>query len=422
MFRALSRLPVSRRLLSTETPTVSVGKFQNPIVEQLWSLRSAATSVKPDPSNPYFLKETPRPPSHSATNISYPFSSNPFLSETYKSPWGTIRIGKILEDLDALAGNIAFKHCVSAGSWKPPLIVTAGIDRIRVKTTPAVVDGDQLLYGSISWVGKSSMEITMKVKTEGTDKEWLEARFTFVARDRETGRATDIVPLAPSGAEEEALFERGRLAAEHKKLLRSQGRDLSSDYNQSVHKLADDLLAKGKVVKNFPSLSNADQMLMYKTGLDNAFIPQPQQRNTANSIFGGFLMRRAFELAFANAYKFGGLKPKFIEVDDISFLNPVSVGELLLFHSRVLYTLPKGGSIKLDGENCLVMVEVTAHVTCPENVTSKLSNSFNFTFSLSGKSSVKEIVPGDDEEAVAMAKRIIADVAQLEEDKRSEAS
>ena len=35
---------------------------------------------------------------------------------------------------------------------------------------------------------------------------------------------------------------------------------------------------------------------------------------------------------------------------------------------------------------------------------------------------VSQPVANDDEEAVAMSKRIIADVAQLEEDKRSEAS
>jgi len=392
---------------------------QNPIVEQLWTMRTEVTSTTPDPSNPYYLHSTPRPPSFSSTSITYPFSTSPFLSETYKSPWGSMRIGSVLEDLDALAGNIAFKHCVSAGSWEKPLIVTAGVDRIQVKDTPSVVDGDQTLSGSISWVGKSSMEITMHVTSPLATSPWLEARFTFVARCRETGRATDIVPLAPETAHQQTLFERGREAAEQKKALRVQGRDVSSEYNIKVHNLAEDLLSAGKIVKNFPSLCSGDSMLMYKTGLDNALVAQPQQRNTANSIFGGFLMRRAFELAFANAYKFGGAKPKFIEVDDISFLNPVEVGELLLFHSRILYTLPDGGQMKLDGDNPLVMVEVEARVTCPEKVSSKISNKFNFTFSLPTLSTVKKVVPGDDEEAVAMSKRIIADIQQVEEDKRS---
>jgi acyl-coenzyme A thioesterase 9 len=77
-----------------------------------------------------------------------------------------------------------------------------------------------------------------------------------------------------------------------------------------VASLSASLLSQGKVLKNFPSLASPSHLLMEKTSLDNAFIPQPQQRNTANSIFGGFLMRRAFELAFGCAYKFGGTKPK----------------------------------------------------------------------------------------------------------------
>jgi hypothetical protein len=105
-------------------------------------------------------------------------------------------------------------------------------------------------------------------------------------------------------------------------------------------------------------------------------------------------------------------------VDDISFLAPVEVGELLLLHSRVLYSLPRGGDLKLDGDNHLVMVEVEARVTCPEKVSSKLSNRFSFTFSLPGRADgeVKEIVPGDEEQAIAMAKRMIADREQAAED------
>lgn len=37
------------------------------------------------------------------------------------------QIGRILEDLDALAGNIAFKHCSEDPSF--PLLVTASVDR-----------------------------------------------------------------------------------------------------------------------------------------------------------------------------------------------------------------------------------------------------------------------------------------------------
>lgn len=28
----------------------------------------------------------------------------------YRNPWGAVRIGRLLEDLDSLAGNVAFRH------------------------------------------------------------------------------------------------------------------------------------------------------------------------------------------------------------------------------------------------------------------------------------------------------------------------
>ena len=84
----------------------------------------------------------------------------------------------------------------------------------------------------------------------------------------------------------------------------------------------------------------------------------------SNRIFGGFLMRRAFELAFSTAYMFGGDKPEILEVDDISFVSPVDVGDLLIFKSRVLYTMPSGGNIGkyvADHQGMpLVIVEVDA--------------------------------------------------------------
>lgn len=37
------------------------------------------------------------------------FSSDYILREQYKDPWNEVRIGKLLEDLDALAGTISVK-------------------------------------------------------------------------------------------------------------------------------------------------------------------------------------------------------------------------------------------------------------------------------------------------------------------------
>ena len=71
-----------------------------------------------------------------------------------------------------MAGNVAFNHVGGLA-----LIVTAGVDRIRIREKPAI-EVDQQLSGKVTWVGNSSMEIRMQIKSIGSEEEWLEAYFT----------------------------------------------------------------------------------------------------------------------------------------------------------------------------------------------------------------------------------------------------
>jgi acyl-coenzyme A thioesterase 9 len=50
---------------------------------------------------------------------------------------------------------------------------------------------------------------------------------------------------------------------------------------------------------------------------------EPQQRNTAGRIFGGFLMRRAVELAASTAFCFAGARPVCLGSEEIAFKKPV---------------------------------------------------------------------------------------------------
>lgn len=98
---------------------------------------------------------------------------------------------QVLEDLDAMAGNIAFHHV-----YGTPLIVTAGVDRIRLRRRP-LIETDQCLSGKVTWVGNSSMEIRMQCVEEGSDEEWLEAYFTFVTLDPDTKKPVAMPALLP---------------------------------------------------------------------------------------------------------------------------------------------------------------------------------------------------------------------------------
>ncbi len=47
-----------------------------------------------------------------------------------------IRLGKVLEDLDAFAGGVAYSHSDGFSHDRPLTIVTASVDKISLKERP----------------------------------------------------------------------------------------------------------------------------------------------------------------------------------------------------------------------------------------------------------------------------------------------
>ena len=62
-------------------------------------------------------------PAASRTTVDYSFRSDHDMRERYRNPWGFMRYGILMADLDALAGSVAFRHCDA--HVNPMLIVTA---------------------------------------------------------------------------------------------------------------------------------------------------------------------------------------------------------------------------------------------------------------------------------------------------------
>lgn len=85
------------------------GMHHSPATHALWEARSTIfeNPVHEDPSSQ--TQPVPKSPSRSRTSILYNFSSDLVLREQYRNPWNHIRMGKLVEDFDALAGTIAFK-------------------------------------------------------------------------------------------------------------------------------------------------------------------------------------------------------------------------------------------------------------------------------------------------------------------------
>jgi acyl-CoA hydrolase len=95
----------------------------------------------------------------------------------------------------------------------------------------------------------------------------------------------------------------------------------------------------------------------------------PEKENVPRSIFGGYLIRRAFELSSICSGLVAPDRSIIAAVTRINFFQPVRIGDTLHFTSRVIYT---SGSF--------VCVEASIERTSRDRTTKALSNSCFFTF------------------------------------------
>ncbi|KAL0390308.1 UNVERIFIED_CONTAM: Acyl-coenzyme A thioesterase 9, mitochondrial [Sesamum calycinum] len=406
----------SKKSDSTRKPlSLWPGMYHSPMTIALWETKSSIFERLLDPplDAPPQTELLQKTPSQSRMTILYNFSTDYILREQYRDAWNEVRIGKLLEDLDALAGTISVKHCSDDDSTTRPLyLVTASVDKMVLKK-PVRVDADLKIAGAVTWVGRSSIEIQLDVTQPATetadaaDSVALTANFIFVARDYKTGKAAPVNRLIPETEREKSLCE---AAEARNKLRKRKFRDEKKEIENGEANRFEALLAEGRIFCDMPALADRDSILLKDTCLENSLICQPQQRNIHGRIFGGFLMHRAFELAFSTAYTFAGMMPSFLEVDHVDFLRPVDVGDFLRFKSCVLYTECEGS------DRPLIHIEVVAHVTRPELRSSEVSNRFYFTFTvrpeakaMNNSHRIRKVVPATAEEAHRIIERMDAD-------------
>ena len=112
---------------------------------------------------------------------------------------------------------------------------------------------------------------------------------------------------------------------------------------------------------------------MKDTVFKNVYLMYPQDRNLHGNIFGGHILRRAFEAARVTASIFFGTEDKvsFQAVDEIQFVKPVPVGSIVEFTSRVTYS-----------ELTACVVNIMASTVDVSSGVKDITNSFNYMFSV----------------------------------------
>jgi len=383
------------------------GVHKSPIVQLLWKERANLQRVTADGGKMQekLLTKTAR---DSRVAVSYNFKDDSLLKEQYANFNGLIQFSKLFEDLDALAGNVAFKHCDDDDpETRMPHLVTASVDRIRLAPSIAItLDQNYEMSGQVSWVGSSSLIIHMKLTREADVVDVLVANFTFVARDIMSGKSCRVNRLEPETQEEKRLFQLADDKNKARRLARAAGKAAAgTEVDATQAALAKELLDQGRLLQDMPGLAVGDAVLIHQTQRETMIICQPQQRNTAGRMFGGYLMRCAYRCAFPTAYMFAGSFPHFVEVDEVSFIHPVEVGDICEFNGRVMLTYTKVRPI--------LHVEVTASVLKPDQKSSLVTNVFNFVFELRPKPGqalpvIKRVFPATN----TIAQRVVAIMAR----------
>ena len=321
---------------------------------------------------------TPKKMSDSYVRIILPLAQDPWMLDTYSNATGQLRTGAILMDLDAMAGVVAYKHTGEGVST-----VTAAVDRISIQN-PLLEICDLDLSGQVTFAtGRSSMEITLqvaKVPKAGQkvvpEDIFMTCAFTMVALDPVTKKPINIAPLTIESHADRALFTKGEENYKNKKALKS-GHILTkapdSEESVEIHKMWTDSLAYSD--SRNPATQPANTISMARSTIHSTSIAQPQYRNRHHfMIFGGYLLKQTFELAFTCASAFSHSRVQFINLDPSTFEEPVPVGSVLYISARVTYTEPdKNGGTRIQ-------IMVVTHVRNVEHAERKNTGTFFYTF------------------------------------------
>jgi uncharacterized protein (TIGR00369 family) len=141
------------------------------------------------------------------------------------NPAGNVHGGAIMKLIDTTAGAAAARHARSN-------VVTASIDRLDFHH-PVFVGDLLTLRASLNLVGRSSMEIGVRVESEnlvtGEIRHTASAYLTFVALNN-AGRPVEIPPLMPETEDEMRRNREGRSRRETR--LRERRREEECQENK----------------------------------------------------------------------------------------------------------------------------------------------------------------------------------------------
>ena len=345
-------------------------KQVNEVLAQHVAALPQAKSIIHDPTRQY----TPR---DSIDSVVIPLGSEPHSRLQYVNNLNITRFGKILEDLDTFAVWLSYKHNqgpdVPMGTPNhPPMIaVTACVDKINLQNRVIRSDLDIIMTGMVTWVGRSSLEITMHLAQkygENDLRDVLTARFVMVSMEPNGQKSIPNVGLKLETDEDKSWFQKGEYAKNVRR-SREQNSLFKTLPTEIERTMIHDLFLKAIDPSNMHGRLPENHVWMRDAKLENLIICYPVKRNLYGKIFGGYLMRSAFETALANAAILSKCIPQVMAVDSVVFKKSVEIGSLLFLSSQVCYSTDR-----------FMQLNVNAKVLNVKNGETETTNTLQFTF------------------------------------------
>lgn len=263
-----------------------------------------------------------------------------------------LRVGVMLEVLDKLAEETALRY---VREFEPEArVVTAAMDDLEVRSAPDI-EQDILLHARVNYVGKTSMEVGVRIEQDGLQKRHIAScYFTMVAR--KDGQSLLVRPLEYETDEDQ---RRSRRAAKRRsQRLGSSIHPPTLEEYALLHELHRDLDAPAPV----PLLARN----LITSGWERTY---PEYENVPQTIFGGHVIHHAYMYAHICAEMIADHRALLVSSSRIDFYQPVRMGDKLHFSSQITYT----GRTSLTVETSITRISRDRLMTA-------LSNNCVFTF------------------------------------------
>jgi acyl-CoA hydrolase len=251
-------------------------------------------------------------------------------------------------------------------------VVTAAIDDIFVRHA-ADVTRDISFQARINHVGRSSLVVGIRVEQLGEPVNHIAScHFTMVARSGSGDQAVSVALPPLEYLDEDELRRAAKAVASREEYKRQQALVLEPPSREEfemlakLHQAQDEAGLVGRRVQDDASFRGYMARLLVTDSWERMY---PEKENVPRSIFGGYLIRRAFELSSICSNLVAPDRSIIAAVTRINFFQPVRIGDTLHFTSRVVYT---SGSF--------ICVEASIERNSLDRTTKALSNSCFFTF------------------------------------------